>query len=201
MVIGTLHEVISSSNQPLYFYHLVPKGVDMRNGLLSPYAVIKLGLTDLATKSLDKYRDRLVNKWKYYNQPPESLTNQDIMNGLDRFRQQKDSSRTIYFFRFPPYKELGPNMAAILVNKDIYRININDTCLQRHIESINWGYHMSCNDNIRLNKEYYEDIVPQDYFADYDDSSKDRPLFAPINHIGVVFKDGICPKKFLEKVN
>lgn len=59
---------------------------------------------------------------------------------------------------------------------------------------------MSNNDDIELTRDYYENISSKEYFAHYDDNSKDRPLFASINHIGVIFKDGICPKEFLTKV-
>lgn len=125
------------TTKSMYFYHLVPKGSDMSLGLLSPYAMMKLNLIDLASRSLDKYRDRLVNKWKYYEgRSSDSLTSQEIMNGLDKYRKQKDSTRTIYFFRYPPYRELGSNMRSILDSKDVYRIDLANPYLQQHIESI-----------------------------------------------------------------
>ena len=58
-----IREIFTNYKIPFYFYHLLPKEADISLGLLSPYAMVKLGLDELANKSLDKYRERLVNEW------------------------------------------------------------------------------------------------------------------------------------------
>lgn len=60
---------------------------------------------------------------------------------------------------------------------------------------------MSHSDNDVLDRSYYEDIDEKSYLKNYDDNPTNKPLFALINHIGIKFKDGICPARFLEKIN
>ena len=55
---------------------------------------------------------------------------------------------------------------------------------------INYGINL---DNQLLDKKYYENVSKEEYFA----KSKN---FNTLNHIGIAFKDGYCPLKFLEKV-
>ena len=57
---------------------------------------------------------------------------------------------------------------------------------------------MSSSNNKLLDKEYYEHITKEEYFSKYDDSLTMN--FATLNHIGISFKKGNCPLKFLEKV-
>jgi len=188
----------------LYFYHLVPKKANISKGLLAPYAMNKFGMEKELSFSLDKYRNRLVDTdaWNIYpNRDPKSLSNEEILNGINQFRKSEDGSKYIYFFRYPPYKELGKHMENILREKDIYRINLNDKELQKNILDISWGWIGSNTDNQAVNKKWYETIKPEKYFAGYNDNPKDgTPLFAPLVHIGVAFKDGICPRKCLTKI-
>jgi uridine kinase len=45
-------------------------------------------------------------------------------------------------------------------------------------------------------------VTKKEYFSEYEDNPKHgQPPFAPISHIGIAFKNGICPAKFLEKVD
>lgn len=189
-------------NEPLYFYHLIPKGSDVSKGLLSPYALLKAGEQELAARAVDKYRVRLCSGWGIYpNKKPNDLTLDEIMAGLEKFRGV-GGTKQIYFFRFPPTRELGRNMRQLLQGKDIYRINLNDMELNRYIEAIDWGYVGSHTDNPRYNRTFYETIKPKEYFSKYNDNPTDgTPLFAPLAHIGITFKNGICPRKFLTLVS
>ena len=90
-------------------------------------------------------------------------------------------------------------MEKILENKDIYRININDEKVRNHIIDIFYGYHMSNSDNALLNKSYYENITKNEYFKNYNDNKK--PIFAALNHIGIVFRDDYCPMDLIEKIS
>lgn len=125
-----IESVLERANtKPLFFYHMVPKKANISKGLLAPYAMNKFGMEKELSFSLDKYRNRLVDTdaWNIYpNRDPKSLSNEEILNGINQFRKSEDGSKYIYFFRYPPYKELGKNMETILKSKDIYRINLND---------------------------------------------------------------------------
>lgn len=201
-----IESVLERANtKPLFFYHMVPKKANISKGLLAPYAMNKFGMEKELSFSLDKYRNRLVdpNAWNIYpNRDPKSLSNEEILNGINQFRKSEDGSKYIYFFRYPPYKELGKNMETILKSKDIYRINLNDKELQKQILDISWGWIGSNTDNHAVNKKWYETIEPEKYFSAYNDNPKNgTPLFAPLVHIGIAFKDGICQRKFLTKIN
>ena len=92
-------------------------------------------------------------------------------------------------------------MAAVLKEKKIYRIDINNKFLKKYIEKINWGYYLSHTDNKPMTREYYRTVSKEDYFKEYNDNPPPgQPLFAPISHIGIQFKNGICPFKFLDKI-
>ena len=186
---------------PFYFYHLVPKSADISKGLLSPYAAQKSGNTELLGNMLNKYRARMVSGWKYYpDKKPEDLTIDELLAGLNRFRG-KDGDKCIYFFKYPPYKDLGNYMQGYIDTHDIYRININDPGLKKHIIRIDWGWVNSDNDAEPRNADFYRYITRDEYFADYTDKPKDgRPPFAPISHIGIAFKDGVCPTRFIKKI-
>lgn len=56
----------------------------------------------------------------YRGRSADSLTAEEIMTGLDKYRQEKDLCKVIYFFRYAPYKKLGRNMENVLRGKDIY---------------------------------------------------------------------------------
>lgn len=190
---------INKLNEPLYFYHLVNKNIDISKGLFSLKYMFDHELFDLFDVNVSKYKERIVNYWnieKYKNR--KELSREEYIDALNIFRGQYGASY-IYFFKFPPYKELGNNMEKILENKDIYRININDEKVRNHIIDIFYGYHMSNSDNVLLNKSYYENITKNEYFKNYNDNKK--PIFASLNHIGIVFRDDYCPIDLIEKIS
>lgn len=155
-------------------------------------------LFDLFDANVSKYKERIVNYWnieRYKNKT--DLSREEYIDALNIFRGKLGASY-IYFFKFPPYKELGNNMQKILENKDIYRININDEKVRNHIIDIFYGYHMSNSDNKILDKSYYENVTKNEYFKNYNDNQE--PIFATLNHIGIVFKDDYCPRDLIEKV-
>ncbi len=187
-------------NKPLYFYHLVSKESNLTNGLLSLEYMYKNNMDNLFDKNAEKYKSRIVNSWnieEYVGRKEESLTREEIIDALKKFRGP-EGANYIYFFRYPPYKELGPNMKKILENKDIYKININDEEVESHINEIFYGYNMSHSDNQKLDKKYYENITKTEYFSKYDDSLKMN--FSTLNHISIAFKNYCCPLELLEKV-
>lgn len=196
-----VRESVDDIDDSFYFYHMVPAGTDVCDGLLSPYALSKLGKHEKSLNALDKYRNRMVDGWNIYpHKNPEELTEEELLEGLEKFRGE-GGSKTIYFFRYPPTSDLGNNMADILKNKDIYRIDINDKEIKKYIVKIDYGYHNSNSDEEKYDREFYENISKEDYFKDYDDNpGKNKLLFASIPHIGIIFKDGICPRKFITMV-
>ena len=186
-------------NKPLYFYHLVNKNVDMNNGLISLQYMYDHNMYELFDKYVLKYKNRIINDWnleKYKGKT--NLTHEKYIDALNIFRGEYGSNY-IYFFKFPPYKKLGNRINELSKYKDIYRININDEEVQKHINNIFYGFDMSNSNNKVLDKKYYEKISEQEYFSKYDDSI---PMnYSKLNHIGISFKNGNCPLKFLEKIN
>ena len=187
-------------NDHFYFYHLIPKSVDISGaGLISPQYMLDHNLLDLFDKSMDKYRYRIVNGWKIYpNRDPDSLSRNEIINAMNRFRG-KDSLNRIYLFRYPPYIELGPNMKKVLYNKAIYRLDLNDPRVRRYIKSIDYGYYLSHTDNKKLDRSYYENIPLEFYFDEYNDD--DLILFRTLSHISIVPLTGAIPYELLESVS
>lgn len=184
---------------PLYFYHLVDKEADMTHGLISLQYMYEHKLYDLFDKAVLKYKNRITKDWqieKYKDK--EQLTREEYIDALRIFRGE-GGANCIYFFRYPPYTELGPKIKELSLYKDIYRINLHDEKLQSQIESIFYGYNLSHSDNDLLDKTYYENVTKQEYFEKYDDSI---PMnFSTLNHISICFKEGTCPLSLLEKVN
>lgn len=178
-----------------YWYHLVPKGSDMSNGIMSPYYMNRIH-SSLLHGILDKYRNRVAKDWKLYDNPmdPESLTSKQIMDGLIAFRG-KYGTRQIYMFPFPPNKNLGPNMKKVLNGKDVYQI---DLMLIPDILVIDYGHDMSHTDNKKLTAEYYENLSYDQWIARYDDSNP--MLFSTLNHISIVTKSGMIPYGALKKL-
>lgn len=186
-------------NKPLYFYHLVSKQANLEKGLMSLQYMYDHQEYELFDKSICKYKQRITNDWgfdKYKNK--KNLTREDYLEALNKFRGE-EGSNYIYFFKYPPYKELGKKIEELLQYKDVYRININDEEIMKNIKDIFYGYDMSNSDNKVLNRLYYEQVTKKEYFSKYDDSLKMN--FSTLNHIGISFKDGFCPIKFLEKVD
>lgn len=187
-------------NEPLYFYHLVNKNANLNIGLLSLQYMFDHNLYHLFDQSVSKYKERIVNGWnkKYLGRDKNSLTREEILDALTLFRGSYGANY-IYFFRYPPYKELGPNMEEVLKYKDIYRIDIHDETIQKYFLDIDYGYEQSHSDHQKLDKDFYETITKQNYFSDYNDN--DDMIFKSLNHIGIAFKDGYCPISILKKVS
>lgn len=187
------------TNAPLYFYHLINKDADMTNGIISLQYMYDNKMYKLFDKNVLKYKDRILNDWnieKYKGK--NDLTREEYIDSLNIFRGEYGSNY-IYFFKFPPYKKLGNKINKLSKYKDIYRININDEQVQKHIIDIFYGFDMSNSDNKVLDKKYYETISEEEYFSKYDDSITMN--FSKLNHISISFKNGNCPLEFLEKVN
>lgn len=186
-------------NKPLYFYHLVNRDANMSKGIMSLKYMYDNKMYDLFDKNVLKYKNRILNDWNIEKYKGKShLTREEYIDALNIFRG-KYGSNYIYFFRYAPYKKLGSKINELSKYKDIYRININDEEIQKTIIDIFYGYDMSDSDNKPLDKKYYENISKIEYFSKYDDSLLMN--FSTLNHIGISFKNGNCPAKFLEKVN
>lgn len=172
-----------------YFYHLVPDDADLSKGLITPAYAYNTGDMDLFNKMTDKYRDRICNQWNIFpDKDPGMLSPEEIIYAINKFRESNYGVYTIYLFRYPPYKELGINMARCLKNKRIVRVNIDANDVISQTRDIYWGHKNSNTKNDELSRTYYELISKEDYFKSYDDNAK--MIFARINHIGLVTKNG-----------
>lgn len=183
-----------------YFYHLAPKTANVSKGITSleyQYTHDK----QLFRKNAEKYRERLCTGWNIYpNKTPESLTDEEIIDGLKKFRRSAHGANMVYFFKYPPYTQLGPKMKDVLKDKKLYQIDLNNPALQNIIEEIDYGYESSSNDNALLNKEFYDNVTPNEYYKNYTEDGT-GPLFAPLNHIAVSPKGGVIPRQYIERVN
>lgn len=192
-------EKLIKTNDPLYFYHLVDKNADLSNGLVSPKYMYDNKMYDLFDKSILKYKDRITDSWdieKYKGK--DYLTREEYIDALNTFRGKYGASY-IYFFKYPPFKDLGKKIEELSKYKDIYKIDINDEEVQRNITDIFYGFDMSNSDNKILDKKYYECVSEEKYFSKYDDSLTMN--FSTLNHISISFKGDNCPLRFLEKVD
>lgn len=198
-VLDSINNEIKIDNH-FYFYHFAPKNINTNTGILSPKYMYEHNMSDLFKKSTDKYRDRLVNGWGYYkDKNPEDLTDKEIFDGINKFRESDSGLSYIYFFRYPPYENLGPKMKVFLKTHDCYRIDLNNPEVKKYIDEIYWGTDMSHSDGKKLDENYYRNISSNDYFKRYNDSSKIN--FAALNHIAIRFKNDYCPINLLEKIN
>lgn len=191
--------IFDKTAKTLTFYHLAPKDLNLdETGLVSPeYALSQMKDTELFEKMTDKYRDRLTGAWNIYpGRDPASLTHQEILSGLKKVRGST-GGKYIYFFRYAPTADLGANMAQVVRHKDIYRIDLDDPETKEFIKAIDWGRIGSVPTGKRLSKQYYSEVTPEEYFAQYDDSK--TPLFASLNHIALATKTGAIPRHLLEK--
>lgn len=189
------------SSEHFYFYHLLPKDVTLdEHGLKTPDYVYNVEHNiPLYLKMTDKYRDRLVSKngWNIYpGKEADELTPEEIYEGINKFREDPRGNNQIYMFRFPPTKDLGPNMEKILDTKKIIRIDLNDPKVKPYIHNIFWGYDGSYTGNKKLDRSFYENISQKDYFSKYDDNSK--MSFAPLNHISIDPENGYLPLDILD---
>lgn len=186
-------------NEPLYFYHLVDKSANLDIGILSLKYFYDNEMYKEFDEYAEKYKRRIVNDWgieKFKDTPEELLSREDILDALKIFRGDNGASY-IYFFRFPPYSELGQNMKEILKNKDIYCINLNDEELQLQIKDIFYGYENIHSDNKKLDKSYYENVTKEEYFSSYEDNVSMN--YAKLNHISIAFKYDYCPANLIKK--
>ncbi len=189
----------TNQKTPLYFYHLVNKDVNLSKGLNSLQYMYDHKMFKEFDKNVLKYKQRIINEWRlkeYHGK--ENLTREDYIEALKKFRGQ-NGAYYIYFFRYPPFINLGDKIKELSKVKDIYRINIHDEKLATQIEEIFYGYDLSYSDNQKLDENYYEQIKIEDYFKNYDDQREMN--FSTLNHIGIAFKNGNCPKIYLEKIN
>lgn len=191
-------------HKPMYFYHMIDKNISLDDkGLKTPDYVLKVEHNEeLYLKMTDKYRNRLVSPdgWDIYpDKQPDELTTDEIYNGINSFRGDSRGNNQIYMFRYPPTKELGPNMRAVLDTKDIYAFDINDPNNSKYINNINWGFDGSFTGNKPLSKDWYENISQDDYFSKYDDNGK--MLFASLNHISIDPTLGYLPLSCLKKID
>ena len=189
----------ASSKRPMYFYHLFPKNIVMDDkGLKTPeYVLIDEKNEKLYLKMVDKYRNRLCGDWGIYpDKDPAKLTALDIYRGLNIYRKSSRGNNRIYFFRYAPTPDMGPNMRNILKDKVIVRIDINDKETKKYINDINWGKWPTKDGKTReLNKSLYNKVSREMYFARYDDNAV--PLFGSINHISIDPSEGYLPTSLL----
>ena len=191
-----------SAGKHMYFYHLLPNDVHLDSkGLKTPEYVYKVeGNRSLYLQMVDKYRNRLCNGWGIYpDRDPDSLAPKEIYDGINKFRQDPDGNNRIYMFRYPPTPDLGPNMKKTLDGKTIYAFDILNPKNKEYIKSIHWGFKDSHTENEALTREYYEDITPEEYFANYDDDSP--MLFASLSHISITPSKGYIPKSRLRETD
>lgn len=177
----------------LYFYHLAPKNINKIISLEYQYRTNK----SLFKINSDKYRYRLCNGWNIYpGRDPNSLTLEEVHDGICKFRKSENGCNQIYMFRYPPFKMLGKNMANTLKNKGIYRIDLYQ--IFPLLNYVDWGYVMSNSDNKKLNKSYYLNVTPLKYFNNYDDNASMR--FAAMNHISISPKMCYIPKEYFVSI-
>ena len=189
----------NKASSHFYFYHFAPKNINLNLGLISPKYMYDNNMHDLFIDSTDKYRGRLVNGWGYYKgRDPDDLTDEEIINGINKFRESKNGLSYIYFFKFPPYKSLGKRMKEFIETHDCYRIDLDNPKTKGFIKDIYWNKYMSYSLNKTLDEEYYRNITPEEYFKNYDDSKMN---FSALHHIGIMFKNDYCPKEILTKIN
>lgn len=191
--------------EPLYFYHLVPKGAKLSPGITSLKYQYKTGDMKSFIKNSLKYRVRLCTSWGIYDKKPDSLTPTEIIEGIEKFRGP-NGANYIYLFRFPPYMNLGKHMGDVLRFKDIYRIDIaklieDGIILKNEIKDVQSGYDPSSRPNVTNTtfSRYYSMTVPS-YFKNYNDQTT-GPLFGTIDHIGISPRMGYIPKKYCKKID
>ena len=190
----------ASINKPNYFYHLLPKGlnIDKITSLDYQYHHDKA----LFHKNSYKYRDRLCNGWGIYpGRNPKDLTDKEVYEGINKFRKTLQGNNQIYLFKYPLYKDLGPQMRKILDDKDIYRLDINDIRVRKLLMDVDWGWEGSNTDNRKLSADYYANVTPEEYFSKYTEKSNGQPLFAPLNHISITPMNGYIPIDLWEKID
>lgn len=184
--------------EPLYFYHLAPKGIDMSVGLITPWYAYHNHQYKLFDKMTEKYRHRICNQWGIYpDKNPDELTSEEVYNAIEEFRGP-NGTKTIYFFRYAPYRELGERMEEFIDTHDIYRINLNDIDVRKYLDlDTIVDVHNTMPKN-KFDRHYYEKVTEEEYFKDYDDKS---PMnFGTLDHIGIIAKKGYISTYLITKI-
>lgn len=182
----------------MFFYHLVPKGADISNGIVSLWWQY-LHDRGVYRKNSNKYRNRLCTGWGIYpGRTPESLSDEEVLKGIQQFRNSKNGANQIYLFRHPPYCMLGKQMQAILSFKDIYRIDPFSQHARKYIRKLFFGYENSFTGNRKLNLHDYQ-ISPKEYFQHYTETGNGL-LFAQLHHIAIEPVNGYLPAVLWEKI-
>jgi len=182
-----------------YFYHIISK--DFNDDKITSLEYQYHHDKKLYHENSEKYRDRLCYGWNIYpDREPDDLTDDEVHEGINKFRKSEDGCNQIYFFKYPPYRRLGFKITSIMNEHKIYRIDINDPRIKDYIKYIDWGFDFSTPNDDRLNKEYYLNVTPKEYFSKYDDNNENMPVFAFFNHISIVFKDGYLPIKLCKEI-
>jgi ribosomal protein S18 acetylase RimI-like enzyme len=193
--------ILKSKNEPFFFYHLLPKGASITNGITSLEYQYNHNMNDFL-KNSNKYRTRLCGGWNIYpGRNPNSLSSEEIHEGINQFRHSNGGCNRIYLFRYAPYENLGSQMKKILAGKDIYRVDVSKLLKDGIIIDIDYGYIDSNTDNDKLSEDWYRNISYDDYFKNYTEDNPDRLLFSYMNHISVTPKNGVIPKKYLTKID
>lgn len=186
--------------QNFYFYHLLPKGANIQNGITSLDYQYRHNINEFR-KNSSKYRDRLCGGWKIYpGRDPKSLSDKEVYDGINMFRKSNQGCNQIYLFKYPPHRKLGSKMRNILKFKDIYRIDLNELRNDGLLSDIDFGYVDSNSDNDKLTEDWYRNVTYNDYFKKYTETDPNRLLFSYMNHISVTPKDGCIPKRYLTKI-
>lgn len=160
-------------NDPVYVYYFANKDEDMSLGILSLKYLYDNQMYDLFDKSVNIYKSSVTGNFhipKYEGRDDDSLTREEILDGLSRYKGEYGSSY-IYFFKYSDKDELIKHAKRLLNVNDIYRININDEEVQLHIK----------------------DIV-------YDCSDINSTDILNSNLVAISFINDYCPIKFLEKL-
>ena len=181
----------------LYFYHLAPKGLIETVGRMESLEYQYRNNKKAFKKNSAKYRNRLVSGWNVYpGRDPNSLTLDEVHDGICKFRQSENGCNQIYLFRYPLFKDLGPNMSNTLIGKDIFQVKLS--LILPLLNYVDWGWEGSFTGNKKLNKAYYIKVTPVQYFSKYDDNVAMR--FAALNHISISPKLAYIPSTYLVKI-
>lgn len=182
-----------------FFFHLLPKGSSTQGGIKS-LEWYYWNDRKMFRKYSEKYINRLCGGWGIY---PENrindLSDEEIFNGINQFRNSKSGCNQIYLFRYPPYKSLGPKMKKILETRDLYVINIDNKVLRSKIV-IDWGYENSFTGGTPLTEDYYRSITKEEYFSKYTESESNRLLFSYLNHISISPENLCIPERYCKKI-
>lgn len=182
----------------LYFYHLLPKGSNIPFGITSLLYQYQHS-PDQFLKNAEKYKERLVHSWNIYpGRSPKDLMPEEILFGLNQFRKSKTGANQIYFFKFPPFEDLGPKMKKVLQYKDIYQVDIFSSRTRPYIKKIFFGFENSFTGGKPLNLKYYKTITHEEYYKNY--TEKIPMIFSRLNHIAIEPLNGFLPRDCLELI-